>query len=77
MARPDNAPISTPSHPPAPRLLYDRKTAATLLSISVRSLDYLIAEGSIRVRRLGGRVLITRKELERFADHDRSEPLVA
>jgi excisionase family DNA binding protein len=56
---------------------YDRKTAAMVLSISVRSLDYLAAEGSIRVRRLGGRVLITRKELERFAAEDRSEPLAA
>lgn len=61
----------------SPRLLYDRREAARQLSISVRSLDYLIAGGCIRVRRIGGRVLITHKELERFAANDRSEPLVA
>ena len=43
MALNENAPASTPSQPPAPRLLYDRKEAARQLSISVRSLDYLIA----------------------------------
>jgi hypothetical protein len=58
------------------RLLYDRKSAASQLSISVRSLDYLVSGGSIRVRRIGGRVLITHKELERFAADDHYEPLV-
>jgi hypothetical protein len=61
---------------PAPRLLYDRKAAAATLSISVRSLDYLIASHRIRVRRIGGRVLITLKELQRFADEADSEPMV-
>jgi excisionase family DNA binding protein len=41
--------------------------AALMLSISKRSLDYLIASGDIAVRRIGTRVLIQAQELERFA----------
>lgn len=37
------------------RLLYDRKTAARMLSISVRSLDYLIAAKRLDTRRIGKR----------------------
>jgi hypothetical protein len=59
-----------------PRILLDRKRAAAMLSISVRALDYLTSSGAIRVRRIGGRVLVPIKELQRFADTDRSEPLV-
>lgn len=55
-----------------PRLLYSRKEAAFMLSMSVRSLDYLIAEGRIRARQIGGRVLIHHQDLERLArDGDR------
>jgi excisionase family DNA binding protein len=51
-------------------LLHDRKTAAYVLSISVRTLDYEIAAGEIKTRRIGGKVLITARELKRFAaDH--------
>ncbi len=57
-------------------LLMNRKRSAAMLSISVRGLDYLIADGSIRARRLGGRVLVPTKELRRFAETDRPEPLV-
>jgi excisionase family DNA binding protein len=71
---PTLAPASTPPQPP--RLLWDRKTAAHLLSISVRSLDYLIADGSITVLRTGRRVLISRDELVRFATPEPpSQPL--
>jgi excisionase family DNA binding protein len=51
----------------APRLLYDRKEAARQLSISVRSLDYLIAGKKLRIVRLGKKVLIPHAELVRFA----------
>jgi hypothetical protein len=44
--------------PPAPRLLYDRKEAARQLSISVRSLAYLIANKMFQTRRIGKKVLI-------------------
>jgi hypothetical protein len=50
-----------------PRLLYDRKEAARQLSISVRSLDYLIAAKTFQTRRIGKKVLIPHSELVRFA----------
>lgn len=59
-----------------PRILNDRKEAASQLSISVRSLDYLISSGRIHTRRIGGRVLVPTRELRRFATDDRDEPLV-
>jgi excisionase family DNA binding protein len=49
------------------RLLYSRQEAARQLSISVRSLDYLIAAKKIGTRRLGKKVLIPHVELVRFA----------
>jgi hypothetical protein len=61
---------------PTPRLLYSRKGAAYQLSISARSLDYLIASGDLRPRRKGGRVLLPYSELVRFAEGDRKAPLV-
>jgi hypothetical protein len=61
-----NAPSSTLQQDDAPRLLCARKQAACLLSISVRSLDYLIADGFINVQRSGKRVLIPHAELVRF-----------
>jgi excisionase family DNA binding protein len=52
------------------RLLYNKKEAAAQLSISVSTLDQLIAQGELEVRRLGVRILIPRRELERLATHD-------
>jgi len=60
-------PTRTTSQSPAPRLLYDRKEAARQLSISVRSLDYLIAGRKIGIRRIGSRILIAHDDLVRFA----------
>ena len=57
--------IAAPEEPT--RLLYDRKNAARMLSISVRSLDYLIAERRLAVTRIGGRVLVPHRELARIA----------
>ena len=57
------------------RLLYDRKSAALQLSISVRSLDYLIAGKRLGTRRIGKKVLIPRSELTRFVRSDHPEPL--
>ncbi len=57
------------------RILYDRKAAALQLSISVRSLDYLIAGKRIGTRRIGKKVLIPRSELTRFARSDHPAPL--
>lgn len=49
------------------RLLYDRKTAARMLSISVRSLDYIIAAKGLETRRIGRKVLVTHASLVRYA----------
>jgi len=58
-------------------VLLSRKQAASLLSISLRGLDYLISEKKIRTRRIGRRVLISRQEIERFARCDHTEPMVS
>lgn len=52
------------------RLLYDRKHAAEQLSISVRTLDRLLAEGKFNTHRIGKKRLIPRGELVRFARAD-------
>jgi len=49
------------------QILVSRQDAAKALSISVRGLDYMIAQGKIPVRKLGKRTLIPRAALERFA----------
>jgi hypothetical protein len=61
--------------PPAPRLLYSRSEAARQLSISVRSLDYLIANKTFQTRRIGKKVLIPHGELVRYARADHFEPV--
>lgn len=52
------------------RLLYDRKSAAQQLSVSVATLDRLVANKCLTARRIGGRVLIPYGELKRFARAD-------
>ena len=51
----------------SPRMLYDRKQAARQLSISIRSLDYLIAGKKFDTRRIGKKVLVTHASLVRFS----------
>ena len=51
----------------SPRLLYDRKQAARQLSISTRSLDYIIAGKGLETRRIGKKVLVTHASLVRYA----------
>ncbi len=59
------------------RMLYDRKTAALQLSISVRSLDYLIAGKQLATRRIGKKVLVPYRELVRYARADHYESVSA
>jgi excisionase family DNA binding protein len=59
------------------RLLYDRKGAAQQLSISVRSLDYLIANRKLETRRIGKKVLIPYAELRRFAKGNHYDTVTA
>jgi excisionase family DNA binding protein len=51
-------------------ILISKRDAAKALSISLRTLDYLIASKELAVRRVGRRCLIARKSLEEFARHD-------
>jgi excisionase family DNA binding protein len=52
------------------QILVSRRVAANALSISIRKLDYLIAEKEIQVKRIGRRCLIPRRSLEEFARRD-------
>lgn len=46
---------------------YSRRDGAALIGVSVSALDRLIRMGAIQVTRIGGRVVISRAELERIA----------
>jgi hypothetical protein len=48
------------------RLMYDRKSAARQISVSIRSYDYLVATKKIATRRCGRKVMTTHAELVRF-----------
>jgi hypothetical protein len=60
-----------------PRLLYPRKDSAYQIGVSIRAVDYLIARGELRVRRIGGRVLVPHAELVKFAARDHPTLLVS
>lgn len=51
-------------------ILISKREAAKVLSISLRTLDNLIAAKELAVRRVGRRCLIPRKSLEEFARRD-------
>jgi hypothetical protein len=59
------------SKPPVERLTYSMNEFAVAIGVCRRSLEYAIARGELRPRRVGGRVLITRAEGERFLSRDR------
>jgi hypothetical protein len=71
--------IGQGSAPAAPvvatRMLYDRKEAARQLSTSIRSLDYIIGNREIAVRRIGKKILIPHGELVRYARADHYGPI--
>jgi excisionase family DNA binding protein len=47
-----------------------RKDAAQRLGISLRTLDYIITNGLLPVRKIGRRTLIPVRSLEQFAKRD-------
>jgi excisionase family DNA binding protein len=49
------------------KLLESRQGTASALGISLRMVDYLIAQGKLRARKLGRRTLVPKSEIERFA----------
>ena len=69
--------MCTDKHDNAPRLLYDRKEATRQLSISVRALDYLVANKKLSTRRIGKKVLVSYGELVRFSRGDHPESVMA
>ncbi len=52
------------------KILIGRRQAAAALSISTRSLDYLIERGELRALRVGRRVLLRVADLEAWARRD-------
>jgi excisionase family DNA binding protein len=56
--------------PATEKVLYTKREAAQLLSISLRSIDYLIFSQQLPARRIGRRVLIHRDSIEQFARRD-------
>ena len=61
--------------PDLERMLYDRETAAQVLSISVRTIDYALARGEFETRMVGRRRLITAKSLKRWASCNHYGPV--
>lgn len=53
--------------PAVEKVLYSRKDAAYALSISIRSLDTLLASKKLSTRRLGRKVMIPATEIQRIA----------
>jgi hypothetical protein len=66
-------PPATAAVPLDTRLLVSRKAAAEMLTISIRKVDYMIADGRMPTRRIDNRVLIPIEEIHKFArtDHRR------
>lgn len=52
------------------QLLFDKKGAAEMLSLSVRTIDYLLANGELEAKRVGRKVLIPKTALTKFAGRD-------
>ena len=52
------------------KLLYSRRDTAQALSLSIRSIDYLITSGRLPTRRVGGKILIPASAVRRFAKED-------
>lgn len=62
--------MASGAEPVAGQILYAVPQAARVLGVSARTIWGFIAAGELRVRRLGTRVLIHRRDLEKFALHD-------
>jgi excisionase family DNA binding protein len=52
------------------KLLYSRRDTAEALSLSIRSIDYLITTGRLTAWRVGGKILIPASAVRRFARED-------
>jgi excisionase family DNA binding protein len=63
-------------NPLASKLQFSREEAAQMLSISERTLDRLIAEKELLVRRIGRRVLVPKDALMSFIRRDHKMDVV-
>jgi excisionase family DNA binding protein len=52
------------------KLLFSQKESASILGVSLRTIQNLIFAKQLPIRRIGRRVLVHRKHLEDFARHD-------
>jgi excisionase family DNA binding protein len=68
-------PPGTVEMSPKDKLLVSRGEVAHLLSISERSVDYLVATKRLSARRIGTRVLIPMEEVRRFSRSDHPESM--
>jgi excisionase family DNA binding protein len=50
------------------KLAYSKKEAAVATSLSLRTIQYLITQGVLRVRKIGKRVIIPSRELVRLVE---------
>jgi hypothetical protein len=57
------------------KLLYDRKSAACALSVSIRTIDYLLARQELEVRRIGKKTLIPAASLRKYAAANHYDPV--
>jgi excisionase family DNA binding protein len=51
-------------------IAFSRREAADALRVSLRTIDYLLAQGKLRGRRIGRRVVIPRAEVEKLLRQD-------
>jgi len=51
-------------------IAFTRREAADALRVSLRTIDYLLAQGKMRGRRIGRRIVIPRVEIEKFLRRD-------
>jgi excisionase family DNA binding protein len=58
------------------KLQYSRDEAATLIGVSLRTLDRLIADNQIEVRHIGRRVLVHRDVLQNFTKRDHQTAVI-
>jgi len=56
------------------KILVSKRDAALTLSLSIRTIDNLIARNELLVRRVGSRTLIVASSLEAFAQLDHESP---
>jgi excisionase family DNA binding protein len=51
-------------------LAFNRREAADVLRVSLRTVDYLLAQGNLRGRRIGRRIVIPKTEIDRLLRRD-------